>query len=141
MNAENSEEVQQILKQNGYEVSSERSRIILEIAKEHAESEQLSMDELSAVSGGAETRDYATQGCAATVENGSRCWGTDGGCWSANIDYDHEPMTRACPRCGAHTFYMAKQDYYSDLRSMYGCRNCGLYAAGFDVFVSPFWEK
>ncbi len=60
MNAENSEEIQQILRQNGYEVSSERSKIIHEIAKDHAETDQLSMDELSAVSGGAEPRDYAT---------------------------------------------------------------------------------
>lgn len=40
--------------------------------------EALSLDEMEAVAGGAEDRDWLADGCAATVEPGSNCWGTDG---------------------------------------------------------------
>ena len=110
MNAETAEEIQQILIQNGYENSDERSEFIKEVVKASSEYKSLSMDELSSVSGGATTeRDYATAGCAATVEPDSHCWGTDGGCFAVYIDYDHYPLGCAYPRCGAHTFYIAKK--------------------------------
>lgn len=140
MNAETAEEIQQILIQNGYEISDERSEFIKEVVKASSEYKSLSMDELSSVSGGATTeRDYATAGCAATVEPDSHCWGTDGGCFAVNVDYDHYPLGCACPRCGAHTFYIAKKDPRNDIHSMYACRTCGLYASGFDVYVSRSW--
>ena len=140
MNAETAEEIQQILIQNGYEISDERSEFIKEVVKASSEYKSLSMDELSSVSGGATTnRDYATAGCAATVEPDSHCWGTDGGCFAVNVDYDHYPLGCACPRCGAHTFYIAKKDPHNDIHSMYACRTCGLYASGFDVYVSRSW--
>ncbi|MBR7045653.1 MAG: hypothetical protein IKI23_08345 [Lachnospiraceae bacterium] len=48
---------------------------------------ELSIDELAAVAGGVTTRDWQSEGCAATVEKGSDCWGTDGGCTVCNISY------------------------------------------------------
>jgi hypothetical protein len=51
------------------------------------EDKKLSTDELDAVSGGVTTRDWQSEGCAATVEAGSDCWGTDGGCRVCNISY------------------------------------------------------
>ena len=54
---------------------------------------------LETVSGGVNHRDYWGSGCAATVEPGSDCWGTDGGCSVHNIEYQHMP-TGFCPDCG-----------------------------------------
>ena len=51
------------------------------------EGKELSVDELDAVSGGVTTRNWQREGCAATVEAGSDCWGTDGGCSVSNISY------------------------------------------------------
>ncbi len=48
---------------------------------------ELSVDELAAVSGGVTYRDWQKEGCAASVEKGSDCWGTDGGCLLHNISY------------------------------------------------------
>lgn len=82
--AESSEEIQQILTNNEYEISDERLQTIPEAAKGDAEEEELSLDELSAVSGGVTACDYATDGCVATVEYDSDCWGTDDGCIAIN---------------------------------------------------------
>ena len=56
-------------------------------ANANMDGKELSMDELDAVSGGVTTRNWQTDGCAATVEAGSDCWGTDGGCLAINISY------------------------------------------------------
>ena len=79
---------------------------------------ELSEDELLAVSGG---RDYPVSGCAATVEFGSSCWGTDGGCARVNIRYNRPPLEMRCPRCGAQTVY---QSHTIGSVVFYGCASC-----------------
>ena len=74
---------------------------------------ELSLDELEAVSGGEEFslihwgkifRDYAQEGCAATVEPDSHCWGTDGGCTAVDRFYSHKPIWVKCPDCGVYLY-------------------------------------
>ena len=60
------------------------------------EDKKLSTDELDAVSGGVTTRDWQKEGCAATVEAGSDCWGTDGGCLACNISYSGVSESDRC---------------------------------------------
>ncbi len=57
---------------------------------------ELSLDELEAVSGGVTTRNWSKDGCAATVEEGSNCWGTDGGCTLINIKYTSVYESNRC---------------------------------------------
>ena len=86
------------------------------------EGKELSMEELEAVAGGVKHRSWLEKGCAATVEDGSDCWFTDGGCAVCNIDYDTRPCPNGetCPFCGSKKvgFYM-----YS-VPCIYGCRSC-----------------
>ena len=55
----------------------------------HRKDKELSLDELEAVSGGAD-RDWLTSGCAATVEPGSWCDSNDM-CHVWDVTYDHIP--------------------------------------------------
>ena len=75
-----------------------------------AESEKLDLNELDAVSGGAD-RNWQKDGCAATCEWDSWCWSNDG-CMVWDVTYDnfwvccpdgHDHVyetTRFCVRCG-----------------------------------------
>ena len=80
--------------------------------------QELSLDELEDVAGG---RDWWTEGCAATVEPGSDCWATDGGCRISNIAYGYPP-DHYCPRCKRPCY---KMQYNVDYGYFYKCRNCG----------------
>lgn len=136
------DEIREIMTESGYTPSEEAVNNIRELirAKEENRYGELSLDERSAVSGGAASRDYATEGCAATVEVDSYCFGTDGGCQLVNIFYERGPMNRKCPFCGVYMLYMEKRDPYSDLNSIYACKGCGLRGWDFDIFVSPYWK-
>ena len=91
--------------------------------KEEVISQDMSEQELDSVSGGIfDERDYAADGCAASVEYGSDCWGTDGGCHVVHIQYSHPPVKEKCWECGKQTVYMSFEGvnvYY------YTCRTCG----------------
>jgi len=89
-----------------------RQRYFKAVQERKAERE-LSLDELEAVSGGEEFslihwgkifRDYAQEGCAATVEPDSHCWGTDGGCTAVDRFYSHKPIWVKCPDCGVYLY-------------------------------------
>ena len=74
------EEVTELLKADGQDEALVE-KIWHELEAMHdQEDKDLSLDELDAVAGGAKHRDWLEDGCAATVEPGSDCWGTDGGC-------------------------------------------------------------
>ena len=75
--------------------------------------QELSLNELEDVAGG---RNWLTEGCAATVEPDSDCWGTDGGCMNVNIGYDYLP-SHNCPRCGKYSAV--------DFGWKWECKNCG----------------
>ncbi len=106
------------MKEEGQELNRKEAE---KLYLQYTNGEELSEDELRAISGG-ETRDYATQGCAATVCYGSDCWGTDGGCFAINIEYEHEPLPVYCPECRATTVYLS---YQSEGKACYICRSCG----------------
>ena len=74
-----------------------------------AKSEKLDLNELDAVSGGAD-RDWKKEGCAATCEPDSWCWSNDECvCFDVTYDnfwvccpdgHDHDFMDNTCTRCG-----------------------------------------
>ena len=90
LKATTAEEVKALFAEAGLDCPDEQAQQILEKSK-------LSPDELESLSGGNRgllgycnsyhTRDRGLWGCAATVEDGSDCWGTDGGCNTFNIAY------------------------------------------------------
>jgi len=81
---------------------------------------ELSLDELEDVAGG---RDWMQEGCAATVEPGSDCWGTDGGCAVCNIEYTNLPNCN-CFKCGRYS--AIRTAYCSYLwTTTVQCRYCG----------------
>ena len=65
--------------------------------------QELSLDELEVVSGGAD-RNWLTDGCAATVEAGSWC-GTNDSCVWAYVTYSHPPYKKPCPQCGGQMYH------------------------------------
>lgn len=130
--AKNIEEIIELLKADGQD-EAPAEKIWKEIEALRAQDEkELSLDELEAVAGG---RDWLEKGCAATVEPGSDCWGTDGGCTFSNIEYTSMPCKDArCPQCGGYVYYSG-QFYYPNKRLVYPgrlvkeyiCRKCGKY--------------
>lgn len=121
--AGSAKEVQEILNGLGFESNEEEAtKLFKEIQLFHSASiEELSEDELAAISGG---RDYAKDGCAATVEPGSDCWGEDGGCIAIHFSYSHPPIKYQCKKCGTY-LYRFKQDPGSIFKYGLKCRNCG----------------
>ena len=99
--------------------------------KREADGKELSLDELESVSGG--IRDWVTEGCAATVEWDSDCWGVDGGCLAIHYTYSREPTTDdRCPKCGARVYLEGEYGVSTGFLQGYNwkefiCRNCGPY--------------
>ena len=131
--AGSSEEITELIEAEGREISAEEAAELFEKARERrGEAKELSLDELDSVSGG---RDWVTEGCAATVEWGSNCWGTDGGCSISNIQYERMPSKDArCPMCGGKVYHSGGgvQSTSNLWWSGYGyeeyiCRKCGTY--------------
>jgi bacteriocin-like protein len=118
LQARSAEEAAALLKEVGGDAP-QAERIWNEISA-FRDDKELSIDELEAVSGGVEQRDYWGQGCAATVEPGSDCWGTDGGCSVNNIEYQHMP-NGFCPDCGRPYFV---EEIYSSLIGLHRKTTC-----------------
>ncbi len=77
-------------------------RIYKEIEnKRSSKSELLDLQELDAVSGGIENRDWEKDSCAATCEPSSWCWSNDL-CEIFNVIYDN--FWAICPDGHAHEF-------------------------------------
>ncbi|MBE6725377.1 MAG: hypothetical protein E7576_09345 [Ruminococcaceae bacterium] len=123
LQAQSAEEVAGLLKNAGMD-ESKAGQIWNEISSHRTEKE-LSLDELAAVSGGAD-RDWLTDGCAASVEPDSWC-GSNDSCHYWDVTYTHEPAEVICPNCGAY-MYLNWVDYAtrpSDDIYHYKCKNCG----------------
>jgi hypothetical protein len=119
------EEVRAILVEGGVEVSAEEAEELLRHAKEiYSDGMFLSADELEAVAGG-EDRDFLTQGYAATVELGSSCWSSDGGCWVMDVSYSNLSDAH-CPNCGKLSGFYDKEEALFDhnYRIYYHCHYC-----------------
>ena len=84
-----------------------------------AEERELSLEELEDVAGGAD-RDWATEGCSATVEPGSWCWGGSDKCIEWTVTYDHPPTSYQCQKCGMWLYEGEKSDGVTPLI----CKRC-----------------
>lgn len=128
LEAQSVEEVAQILKEAG-DIEAKAEKVwegICDVREK--EGKNLSLDELDAVAGGffLTERDWGKDGCAATVEPGSSCLGTDGGCSAMNISYSHAPNDRPCIFCGAKYTFIFSYFMHSDSTDYYyECRDCG----------------
>ena len=121
--AASAEEVMEIVRAAGEEITAEEAASFFKAVQERKADKELALDELEAVSGGQKwgngvwVRDYSTEGCAATVEPSSDCWGTDGNCWVGNISYIPGPVDVKCPDCGVYCYESGPNHYVS-------CRIC-----------------
>ena len=95
-NVQSAEQVAEVFASAGQRISKKDSERLYQEYQHHVTDQELSLAELEAVSGG--SRDYLTDGCAATVEPGSDCWGTDM-CAIVNCVYDNGPASY-CEKCG-----------------------------------------
>ena len=107
----------------GYEVTEEELIAAeKELRKQNSpEVVELDLEDMDKAAGG--SRDWATQGCAATVESGSSCWGTDY-CVFAFVTYTHSPSSFNCPNCGS-MMYLDKTTSKHGRNSHYICPKCG----------------
>ena len=83
---------------------------------------ELDLEDMDKAAGG--SRDWATQGCAATVEAGSWCWATDS-CFLASVTYTNAPVAVKCPNCGSSMYHAKTTTYYGDRVRYYKCPSCG----------------
>lgn len=97
------EEVEALLKADGQDVALTDEVWSKAEERRAQDGMELSLDELEDVAGG--SRDWMKDGCAATVEPGSDCWGTDGGCAICNIQYICLPEIN-CPKCNRFSALM-----------------------------------
>ena len=118
--ADSQEEVTELLKAGGRE-DVPAQEVWEQVQQRRAQDGmELSLDELEDVAGG---RDWMQEGCAATVEPGSDCWGTDGGCAVCNIEYTNLPNCN-CFKCGRYS--AIRTAYCSYLwTTTVQCRYCG----------------
>ena len=124
MEAASAEEIMEIVRAAGEEITAEEAASFFKAVQERKADKELALDELEAVSGGQKwgngvwVRDYSTEGCAATVEPGSNCWGTDGNCWLGNVYYIPGPVDVKCPDCGVYCYVGGRNNYLV-------CPKCG----------------
>ena len=124
MEAASVEEIMEIVRSAGEEITEEEAKQLFEKAQGRKEDKALSLDELESVSGGSD-RDWAKDGCAATVEYGSLC-GSDDYCNIWDVTYDHPPLGSKCPNCGTSLYRSYEIDYpYMREVAYKRCKNCG----------------
>ena len=87
---------------------------------------ELDLEDMDRAAGG--SRDWATQGCASTVEAGSACWSNDY-CILLDVTYTHAPSYNKCPNCGNTMYFDRKIADVVDAREYYKCPNCGAEAS------------
>ena len=137
-NAKTREEAAALLKAEGIEDAPEE-KIWEQVQQLRVpEAQELSLDELDDVAGGVTERDWMASGCAATVEPGSDCWGTDGGCSMCNIKYVNKPQYN-CIRCNRFSAFYP----YNALGTWFiKCRYCGIYSTSIaELQSSGLWDK
>ena len=124
LEAASAEEIMEILKAAGEEITAEEAAQFFEKAQAKKTDKELSLDELEAVSGGAD-RNWVTEGCAATVEYGSWCDSTDR-CIYWDVTYDFQPTSMLCPNCGKN-MYLQNTIHLTGLEyeNQYRCKFCG----------------
>ena len=122
--AASAEEIMEILKAAGEEITAEEAAQLFEKAQAKKTGKELSLDEMEAVSGGAD-RNWVTDGCAATVEYGSRCDSNDK-CIYWDVTYDFQPTSTLCPNCGQNMYLQNTINHSSTkYEEQYRCKFCG----------------
>ena len=125
--AKSAEEVTELVKADGQEITAEDAVHLWEEITKHREQDgkELSLDELEAVSGG--SRNWAEYGCQATVEDGSWCWSNDA-CWYDDVVYEDFDASQKCP-CypGRHHYDQTETEFGTEIhmRAKMVCRYCG----------------
>ena len=114
--AANPEEMKEIVDSAGVKISDEEAAQLFE----KVQKQELSQDELEAVSGG--SRDWPVEGCAATVEADSQCWSNDS-CVLVEVIYDHPPVNRKCHYCQHRNAYWVRTTGL--VTQVYHCCYCG----------------
>ena len=125
MKAASAEEVMEIMKAAGEEITAEEAERFYEKVQDKKTDRELSLDELEAVAGG-EDRDWLRDGCAATVEAGSDCYGTDMcGLWP--VTYEHRPTRHKCSVCGGILYSNGSTGggFFEEEVYHYKCASCG----------------
>ncbi len=129
--AQSAEEAAAMMKEGGQEITPEETAHLWEEIKKVREQEgkSLSVDELDAVSGGKD-RDWVKDGCAATVEYGSRC-GSNDKCILCDVIYENGPLSETCPICGTSLYKDVrwlneawKNSWYM-VPTYFTCKTCG----------------
>ena len=119
MRAKDQKEVRALL---GSKATEEEIQQVWQEIQRHRPAEGLEAvddDELTAVSGGFD-RDYPTQGCAATVEEGSHCW-SDDKCNYLDVTYgNYDP----CPNGGNHDWKRKKKTVWGVTEVYNQCSKC-----------------
>ena len=124
MEAGSPEEIMEFVRAAGEEITAEEAEHIFKKAQEKKADKELSLDELEAVSGGAD-RNWVTDGCAATVEYKSWCDSNDS-CAIFDVTYDYEPTHTLCPNCGKHMYIQNKIGIDTvKYKTEYRCKFCG----------------
>ena len=101
--------------------------------KREANGGKLSLDELEAVSGGAD-RDWLTEGCA-NLTTTSYCWTGLDYCDLWDVTYTHEPFAYPCRYCGRdNAMYQASDTGYTDGLS---CKFC--HASDNKQLLKDYW--
>lgn len=125
MEAASAEEIMEIMKAAGKEITAEEAERFYEKVQDKKTDRELSLDELEAVAGG-EDRDWLRDGCAATVEAGSDCYGTDMcGLWP--VTYEHRPTRHKCSVCGGILYSNGSTGggFFEEEVYHYKCASCG----------------
>ena len=125
MEAAGAEEIMEIMKAAGEEITAEEAERFYEKVQDKKTDRELSLDELEAVAGG-EDRDWLRDGCAATVEAGSDCYGTDMcGLWP--VTYEHRPTRHKCSVCGGILYSNGSTGggFFEEEVYHYKCASCG----------------
>ena len=122
--AASAEEIMEIMKAAGEEITAEEAAQLFEKVQAKKTGKELSLDEMEAVSGGAD-RNWVTDGCAATVEYGSRCDSNDK-CIYWDVTYDFQPTSTLCPNCGQNMYLQNTINHSStEFEEQYRCKFCG----------------
>ena len=95
--------------------------------EEVKEKVKLDMDELDKVSGSNKVRDWWKDGCAATCEDGSRCWSNDKCSWG---EYEYIDFHEYCIDGGPHDWvyqgYTTAHGSGSGIVNQhFKCKKCG----------------
>ena len=133
MNAASAEEIMEFVKAAGEEITAEEAAQLFEKVQARKTERELSLDELEAVSGGAD-RDWLTEGCA-NLTTTSYCWTGLDYCDLWDVTYTHEPFAYPCRYCGRdNAMYQASDTGYTDGLS---CKFC--HASDNKQLLKDYW--